>query len=503
MPADATALPILPVILCGGSGTRLWPLSRSLYPKQLLPITGSASMLQETARRIADDALFEAPLCVANEEHRFFVVRQLAALGMRAQNILLEQEGRNTAPAIALAALWAMQQGRPDQLLLILPSDHVIADTSAFRRAVLAARPAAACGALVTFGMRPERAETGYGYIAQGAPWPMLDGVYRVARFIEKPDAQTAEKLCDGKHYWNSGMFLFTARHYLAALAIHAPDIYAACRLAMAEATQDSPFLRPNAKSFAQAPKISIDYAVMEKTDAAALVPVNMGWSDVGSWAALWDISLKDRHGVVAVGAVTAVACRNSLLRSENGPAIAAIGMEDMIIVATRDAVLVAPRARAQEIGALVDQLKAEDNPLAQLPATVHRPWGSYEQTDCGPGFQTKRIIVEPGEKLSLQKHAHRAEHWIIVAGTARVTIDEEIFLLHANQSAYIPAGSLHRLENPLATPLHLIEVQCGDYLGEDDIIRVEDIYGRAENFSAIPRPDLASRAENQGSWSQ
>lgn len=470
---------ILPVILSGGSGTRLWPMSRSLYPKQLLPIAERVSMLQATAARTPASTGFAAPLVVAGEEHRFLVADQLAASRQEPAAIVLEPEGRNTAPAIALAAHWAARQD-PDTPMLVMPSDHVISDVPAFHRALAAALPAARAGRLVTFGIQPRYAETGYGYIEIGQALDTA-GVHAVARFVEKPDARTAQAYVEGgKHAWNGGIFLFTARSYLAALEAHAPEIASACAVAMAEAQTDGCFVRPNRTAFLGSPNVSIDYAVMERTDAAAVVPVEMGWSDVGSWDALWAISAKDQDGNVLQGDVLAIDTATSLLRVENGPAIATVGVKDLVVVSTRDAVLVMPRERAQDVKKIVDALKAQGSDRHHMHSVVHRPWGTYETTDHGERFQTKRIVVKPGEKLSLQMHHHRAEHWIVVSGTARVTIDDEVKLLQENQSTYIPAGSTHRLENPGKIPLHLIEVQCGPYLGEDDIVRFEDSYGRS-----------------------
>ena len=475
MRADTGSL--VPVILSGGAGTRLWPVSRSMHPKQLLPIVADDSMLQVTAARFADG--FAAPIVVGGEDHRFLISDQLAEAGIRAATIILEPEGRNTAAAIALAA-HAARRLDPDAILVVAPSDHVITDAAAFRAAIDTARPAACAGHLVTFGIRARSAETGYGYIEIGDPLPGLAGVNAVARFVEKPDAARAQGfVAGGRHAWNGGIFVFTASAYLSALAQYAPQIASACDAAMAGATTDAAFTRPAKAAFLACPNISIDYAVMENTDRAAVVPVEMGWSDVGSWSALWDIAPHDDDGNFLDGDVVAVASHNNLVRIDRGPAVSLVGVDNMIVVSTRDSVLVVPRDRAQDVKLVVDELKRRDSSRHSLQPVVHRPWGTYETTDSGDRFQTKRIVVKPGEKLSLQMHYHRSEHWIVVSGTAIVTIDDKVQIVSENQSVYIAAGSTHRLENPGKVPLHLIEVQCGSYLGEDDIVRFEDKYAR------------------------
>jgi mannose-1-phosphate guanylyltransferase/mannose-6-phosphate isomerase len=470
-----------PVLLSGGSGTRLWPLSREAYPKQFLPLAGDDTMLQATWRRVA--ALSDAaPLVVANEEHRFLVAEQLRLIGAPQARIVLEPVGRNTAPAIAVAALIARadpQHEDGDPLLLVLPSDHVVRDADAFRAAVRAAAPAAEQGALVTFGILPKAPETGFGYIQAAAG----DGVRKVLRFVEKPDLATARAyLEEGGYYWNSGMFLFRASRYLEELAKYRPDILAAARAACEhldpdDPTHDSVFLRLDRDAFAAAPSESIDYAVMENTDAAMVLAVDIGWNDVGSWSALWEVSEQDGDGNAHHGDVIAIDTRNSYAYARR--LVALVGVDDLIVVETDDAVLVAAKDKVQEVKQVVARLKAEQRSQAALHREVHRPWGSYDSVDVGDGFQVKRIKVKPGAALSLQSHNRRAEHWIVVRGTARVTRNNDVFELFANQSTYIPIGAKHRLENPGAEMLELIEVQSGDYLGEDDIVRYEDVYGR------------------------
>ncbi|PWC88152.1 mannose-1-phosphate guanyltransferase [Azospirillum sp. TSH100] len=474
---------VTPVILSGGSGSRLWPLSRALYPKQFLPLAGDRTMIQETALRVSG-ARFAPPLIVCNEDHRFIVAEQLRAAAVKPAEIILEPVGRNTAPAACVAAL-RMLAGGQDGLMLVMPSDHVIASSDRFLEAVETAVGAAADGALVTFGITPTAPETGYGYIKVGGSFDARRPdrgfeVLRVERFVEKPDRPTAESyLRGGSHVWNSGIFLFSAAAYVSELERTCPAIVEACRRALAGAERDLTFCRLSAEAFAASPADSIDYAVMEKTDHAAVIPVDMGWNDIGAWSALWDIGEKDADGNVAQGNVLLHDAQDAYVRSDH-PLVAVAGLRNVVVVATDDAVLVADRSRAQDVKHIVERLKADARDEHALHTTVHRPWGSYRSVDRGSRFQVKRITVRPGEKLSLQMHHHRAEHWIVVEGVALVTCGEESFLVHENQSTFISAGKTHRLENPGKVPLHLIEVQSGGYLGEDDIIRFEDGYGRS-----------------------
>ncbi len=462
---------ILPVILSGGSGTRLWPLSREAYPKQFLALAGEQTMLQATWQRVAPIA-GHAPLVVANEEHRFVAAEQLQQLGVQPQAILLEPMGRNTAPAIAVAALEAMRQG-DDAVLLVLPSDHVIADEEAFRAAVLRALPAAEAGKLVTFGIVPSGPETGYGYIKATG-----DGDARpVDRFVEKPDAQTAQQYVQsGEYFWNSGMFLFKASRYLAELEKFNPAMLATSRSAWQQARRDADFTRLDKDAFDAVPSDSIDYAVMEKTADAVVVPLDAGWNDVGSWTALRDVSQQDADGNAHHGDVIAIDCRNTYAYGDR--LIALVGLDDVIVVETDDAVMVGRSDRMQEIKQVVARIKDAGRPEATWHRKVFRPWGAYDSIDNGARFQVKRITVKPGATLSLQMHHHRAEHWIVVSGTAEVTRGDDVLLLTENQSTYIPLGVTHRLKNPGKLPLELIEVQSGSYLGEDDIVRFEDTYG-------------------------
>ncbi|MGA8759779.1 MAG: mannose-1-phosphate guanylyltransferase/mannose-6-phosphate isomerase [Stellaceae bacterium] len=470
---------IYPVILSGGSGTRLWPMSRTLYPKQLLRLLGDDSLLQQTVRRVADPSRFAPPLLVANEEHRFIVAEQLREAGARSRALLLEPVGRNTAPAACIAALM-LAESEPQGLMLLLPSDHIIGDEAAFAVAIDQAEAAARASSLVTFGITPERPETGYGYIRRGAPVDGIASVFRVAEFVEKPALGVAENfVASGEYFWNGGIFLFPAALFLDELEGMRPDIVRACRAALAGARRDDDFIRLDRAAFESCPADSIDYAVMEHTSRAAVVPVGMAWSDVGSWDALWEISDKDAAGNAIAGNVIAEDTRNCYLRSEAG-LVAAIGIEDLVVVATSDALMLAPRDRTQEVRRLVARLAAERREEADALPTVHRPWGTYRSLHNGHRVQVKHITVKPGGRLSLQMHHHRAEHWIVVQGTAKIRRGDEEMMLTEDQSTYIPLGTAHRLENPGKIPLHLIEVQSGSYLGEDDIIRFEDSYGRS-----------------------
>lgn len=473
---------LTPVILSGGSGTRLWPLSRELYPKQLLSLVGKGTMLQETLARLEGIELAEGagkPVVVCNENHRFLVAEQLREVCVESQAILLEPFGRNTAPAVAVAALVASGVGgasQGDPVLLVLPADHVIRNVKAFQAAVLAGHDAALKGSLVTFGIVPHKPETGFGYIRRGAgPGPD----YAVRQFVEKPDRQTAQRYVDsGDYFWNSGMFMFRASAYLGELLAYAPAIHAACSAAILAAKHDLDFTRLPTREFGDCPSDSIDYAVMEQTTNAVVVPLDAGWSDVGSWSALHDAIPGDEFDNVKIGDVLAVDSEGCYLQSTSR-LVATVGLKDHVVIETKDAVLVAPKDRVQDVKLLVNELKKQGRYETSLHRQVYRPWGSYDSIDSGERFQVKRLVVKPGATLSLQLHHHRAEHWVVVSGTARITRGEEVFLLEENQSTYIPVGAKHRIENPGKIPLHVIEVQSGTYLGEDDIVRFEDKYGR------------------------
>ncbi|MPZ35057.1 MAG: mannose-1-phosphate guanylyltransferase/mannose-6-phosphate isomerase [Rhodospirillales bacterium] len=470
---------IHPVILSGGAGTRLWPLSRASYPKQLLKLSSQRTMLQDTVMRGLIDVGFAAPLLVCNEDHRFLVDDQLQQIGIKPQAILLEPKARNTGPAIAAAALWLLARD-PDALMLVQPSDHVIASPADFHRAVMRGLAAAQEGRLVTFGIKPARPDTGYGYIQSGEALAGGDGVFGVDRFVEKPDRETAQRFIhSGAFFWNSGIFLLSARAYLGELSRINPAMLDACERAVRDGQEDLAFFRLSAEPFGEAPSLSIDHAVMEHTSRAAVVPVDMAWSDVGSWPALRDIATADGDGNVLQGDVLVERMTNSYVRSE-GRLVAAVGLDNVVVVATDDAVLVADADAATEVSGIVAKLRGQNRSESQQHVTCHRPWGHYRSVDAGDRFQVKRITVKPGAKLSLQKHYHRAEHWVVVHGTAIVQRGEERMLVRENESVYIPIGTEHRLENPGKLPLQLIEVQSGSYLGEDDIVRVSDSYGRA-----------------------
>jgi len=471
---------IVPVILSGGSGARLWPLSREAYPKQFLPLMNGRSLFQKTLERLGGLAGCDAPLLVCNDQHRFLAAEQLRQLGARPMGIMLEPVGRNTAPATACAAIHAAARSE-NALLLVLPADHVIRNVAAFQSAVSIAREQAEEGHLVTFGIVADRPETGFGYIRRGDVKNTTGArCFHVEEFVEKPDADTARRYVNsGEYYWNSGMFMFRAGVYLHELAQHAPAILSACRKAYQNAVTDLDFLRLAEEPFTACPGDSIDYAVMEKTEAAVVVPLDAGWSDLGSWSALYDISGADASGNVISGDVVQIDSHNCYLHSEDR-LLATVGIRDHVVVETADAVLVAHKARVQDVKAVVDRLKAEGRSEHIFHNRVYRPWGSYQDISVSDRFRAKRITVNSGASLSLQLHHHRAEHWVVVRGTARITRDGEIMVLNEDESAYIPIGMKHRLENPGHEALEVIEVQTGDYLGEDDIVRFDDAYGRA-----------------------
>ena len=473
---------IVPVILCGGSGSRLWPMSREQYPKQLLSLVGERSMLQDTLSRLEGIENQADPILVCNEEHRFMVAEQVRQWKRNPGGILLEPQGKNTAPAATVSALCAEEWDK-DPLLLILPADHVIRNPEAFRDAVLRGLDAAREGKLVTFGIVPDHPETGYGYIRTDCNVRDIEAgdadVRPVHEFVEKPDRQTAEEYVRaGCYLWNSGMFMFTASSYLEELQAHAPYILKECRRAYETGGRDMDFFRLGADAFGACPANSIDYAVMERTDRAAVVPLEAGWSDVGSWAALWEVEDRDGSGNVCKGDVLCKDVANSYLHSTER-LIAGVGLQDLVVVETKDAVLVADRERGQEVKDIVKSLERQERLETTVHSRVYRPWGSYENIDAGQRFQVKRIVVNPGSVLSFQMHHHRAEHWVVVRGTAKITQGEQESIISEDQSTYIPLGTPHRLENPGKIPLELIEVQTGSYLGEDDIVRFQDQYGR------------------------
>ena len=478
--------PLVPVILAGGAGNRLWPLSRQEYPKQLIALLGERSLIQDTALRFTDGARFSAPLVIANDAIRFTVAEQLLAVGVKPSALVLEPVGRGTAPAVAVAALLALEID-PDSVIVVAPSDHAILDVGALHRAIETAVKAAQAGYLVTFSIPPSRPETGYGYIEHGTALGEASGAFRVANFVEKPPLAWAEAmLAGGKHFWNSGMFAFKAKDYLAELERFAPAIVTAARASVEGRGTDLDFVRLAAEPFAASPSDSIDYAVMEKTARAATVPLDAGWSDVGAWSELWAISKQDEAGNACRGDVVLERARNCLVVSDRR-LTALVGVENLSVIVTDDAVLVSNLASAQDVKRVVERLKEAGRSEVILHKIVHRPWGYYQNLHDGDGFQVKRLTVKPGARISLQKHFKRSEHWTVVEGTARVTRDHETFLLQANESTYIPLGTAHRLENCGDKPMTLIEVQCGSYLGEDDIIRLDDAYGRTGE-AAAPR---------------
>ena len=482
---------LFPVILSGGAGTRLWPLSRELHPKQFIPLVEEHTLLQATARRLAPLDGLRAPIVVCNEVHRFMVAEQLEAVGVDPTAVLLEPVGRNTAPAIAAAALEALARGDPgeDPILLVLPADHVIRDESRFANAVRAAALEAAAGHLVTFGVTPAYAETGYGYIKAAGPTGVSDDGRKVERFVEKPDAaKAAGYLEEGGYYWNSGMFVFSASRYLGELGVHAPAVRDAAADAHGRAVEDTGFLRLEVEAFSRCPAVSVDYAVMERASGAVMIPLAADWSDVGSWAALADLGERDAAGNVVQGNAVVEGARDTYVRAGER-VVAAVGVSGLVIVDTADAVLVARRSAVRDVGKVVARLRSAGRDEHRSHRKVHRPWGTFDDVHGGDGFKIKHIVVQPGRSLSLQSHEHRAEHWVVVRGSARVTRGDETFVLTENQSTYIPPKTRHRLANPGDVPLELVEVQTGGYLDEDDIVRYEDAYGRVEPGKPARRP--------------
>jgi mannose-1-phosphate guanylyltransferase/mannose-6-phosphate isomerase len=474
---DGALFEVTPIILSGGKGTRLWPVSRESFPKQFWPLVTSQSLIQDTALR-AVGAGFAAPIVVCNEEHRFLVAEQLRGIGPAGGRILLEPFGRNSAPAITAAALLAAERD-PDGVLWMMAADASIVDLTALRMALSKACAAARAGYFVTFGITPDKPETGYGYIERGAALDGLDGAHAVSRFLEKPERAGAQAMLDaGGYLWNSGMFVFTAKALLEEMQTFAPEVVAAVRQALVGARADKDFTWLEREAFAACPDISLDYAVAERTERAAVVLADIGWSDVGSWNALWDLGAKDASGNVALGDVLLEQTSNCYVRSD-GMLTAVVGLQDAVVVTTEDAVLALHRDHAQDVKRIVETLRKAKRHEGSAHNRCYRPWGFYEQLIVGKRFQVKRIVVHPGAKLSLQKHFHRAEHWVVVTGTAMVTRDDEQILLSENESVYLPLACVHRLDNPGKIPLELIEVQSGSYLGEDDIVRLEDTYGR------------------------
>jgi mannose-1-phosphate guanylyltransferase/mannose-6-phosphate isomerase len=469
---------VIPVILAGGAGNRLWPLSREQFPKQLLALLGNQTLIQNTVLRYGDADRFADPLVITSEAIRFTVGEQVQAVGVRPAAVVLEPMGRGTAPAIAVAALLAAAQ-QPGAVIVVSPSDHVITDAASFHDALGVAVEAAARDQLVTFAVVPRSPETGYGYIRRGAATE-TPGAYRIERFVEKPTASVAEAMiADGQHYWNSGIFVFKAEHFIEELGRHAPEVLDAARAALSASKSDPDFIRLDAAAFARSPSISVDYAVMEPTDRAATVPLDAGWSDIGSWSELWNISPKDGAGNACRGDVVLQDTNNCLVISENR-LTALSGVENLAVVVSDDAVLVSSHENAQQVKQIVSQLRDAKRDELANHVRVFRPWGYYQGVHLGDRFQVKRITVKPGGRLSLQKHAKRAEHWVVVEGTARVTLDDKVFTMHENESIFIPLGAVHRLENATDQPVTIVEVQCGTYLGEDDIVRLEDVYGRS-----------------------
>lgn len=481
---------MIPVILSGGTGSRLWPLSREAFPKQFLQLAGDRSLLQQTLSRLPLD-LVSAPLIVASNQHRFILSEQLAAIDCEPRGILLEPFARNTAPAVAMAALQIAAED-PQAIMLVLPADHQMKDEDAFRDALCRGEAAAEAGSLVLFGVLPQGPETEFGYIGSEPNRALPDGVFRVTQFIEKPDRSTAEGLLSqGRHFWNSGIFMCRAGRYLEELQKHNPDIYDTCQLAARNVWQDLEFCRIPAEVYEHCPEEAVDRAIMEKTDSAVVIPMDSGWRDVASWATYWESQVSDDQQNVVIGQALMEQSQGCLVHSKDR-LVALLGVNDLVVIDTRDALLVARRHRVQEVKELVERLREEGRTEVENHREVYRPWGSYDSVDSGTRFQVKRISVKPGEQLSLQKHHHRAEHWIVVRGTAEVTRNDETYLLTENQSTYIPIGAVHRLANPGKIPLELIEVQSGAYLGEDDIERLQDNYGRtAEN----PTPEATEAA--------
>jgi mannose-1-phosphate guanylyltransferase / mannose-6-phosphate isomerase len=482
---------IIPIILSGGSGTRLWPQSRSSFPKQLLPFVSDHSLLQETALRLTDEQIFAPPVVVCNLEHRFLILDQLRAVSVEPAAVIVEPTGRNTAPAAAVAALHAVEKD-PEAILFLLPSDHAIQNQGAFLDVVNLAAAAAIAGHLVTFGIEPHAPETGYGYINKGEALVPLPGCFAVERFVEKPDVKTAEGYLDtGSYLWNSGMFVFKAGVYLKELERLNPAIHTACRKALKTGGTDENFQFLDKNAFSESPSLSIDYAVMEHTDKAAVVPADMGWSDVGTWKSLWQATEKDADGNVLKGDVLSLNSKNSYISSQD-QLVAVVDLEDIAVIETEDAVLVMPLDKSQDVRNVVERLKSDGREDYLTHPRVYRPWGNYKTMDKDDGFQVKRLTVNPRQRLSLQKHKHRTEHWTVVSGTARVTVDSDTFDLLENNTVLIPAGAVHRLENTTSDPLVVIEVQYGSYLGEDDIERLEDDYGQAMNVPPDSDPGIS-----------